>query len=220
MNNTIVVKGVGNACTAPDSVVITIDLEALDRDYQKAMELGAKNIDSLTKSLVAAGFDKKAIKTTHFDVRAKYDSHRAKDGTYYDTFAGYEVNHVLKLQFDFSTKKLAKALGAIGVSTADPVFRIRFTVKDPSAVSDEMLKSATENARHKAEILCAASGKELGELLSIDYNWGEINVYSKTRYDMSEACVPKAMRCCVEDIDIEPEDIETSDTATFVWEIK
>lgn len=72
MKRTIVVKGVGKACTAPDSVVITMELEALDRDYQKAMELGAKNIDSLTESLVAVGFDKKAIKTTNFDVCTKY----------------------------------------------------------------------------------------------------------------------------------------------------
>lgn len=221
MERTIVVKGVGKACTAPDSIVITMDLKTLDKDYQTALKLGIKKIDELTGSLVNAGFDKKDIKTTDFDVSTKYDSHRAKDGTYYDTFAGYEVSHSLKLQFDFDTKKLAKALGAIGTSEASPMFKIRFTVKDPSAVSEEMLKSATENARRKAEILCAASGEELGNLLSINYNWGEINVYSNTRYDLDAVCAPKAVLCsCVEDIDIEPDDIETSDSATFVWEIK
>lgn len=219
MNKTIVVKGVGKACTSPDSIVITMELESINQDYLSAMQIGAKSVEDLTKSLVNVGFDKKDIKTTNFDVSVKYDSHRKKDGEYYETFAGYEVSHDLKLQFDFDSKKLSAALSAIGSCSAKPMFRIRFTVKDPSAISDEMLKNATENARHKAETLCSASGKELGELLSIDYNWGEINVYSNTRYDMDEMCVMSAIPFGHISMDIEPEDIETSDSATFVWEI-
>lgn len=81
-----------------------------------------------------------------------------------------------------------------------------------------MLRSATINAKRKAEILCEASGVELGQLLAIDYNWGELDIYSHTRYDMADECLaaPKMMSS----IEIEPDDIETSDTATFVWEIK
>lgn len=57
-------------------------------------------------------------------------------------------------------------------------------------------------------------------LLSIDYNWGELNVYSNTRYDMAEDCLVAPMMARCAEIDIEPDDIDISDTATFVWEIK
>ena len=96
---------------------------------------------------------------------------------------------------------------------------IRFTVKDPSAISEELLRAATKNARQKAEILCEASGVKLGELKSIDYNWGEINVYSNTRNDMDDECLAMPMMRGAS-IDFEPDDIEAGDTVTFVWEIE
>ena len=78
--------------------------------------------------------------------------------------------------------------------------------------------SATENAKTKAEILCKASGNELGQLLSIDYNWGELNVTSKTRYSMGDSIRPSLAKSVT--VDIEPDDINVSDTVTFTWEIK
>ena len=99
-----------------------------------------------------------------------------------------------------------------------PQLTIAFTVKDATAINEEMLRSATVNAKRKAEILCEASNVKMGQLLSIDYNWGELNIYSNTRYDMAEDCMP--MMAMPKSIDIEPDDIDVSDTATFVWEIQ
>ena len=96
---------------------------------------------------------------------------------------------------------------------------IAFTVKDPSAVNKKLLKSATINAREKAEILCEASNVALGDLLAIDYNWGELNVVSRTEYMLDEKCLAMPMGAMA-DMDIEPDDIDVSDTATFVWEIR
>ena len=50
------------------------------------------------------------------------------------------------------------------------------TVKNPARVSEELLISATENAKTKAEILCKASGNALGQLLNIDYNLSLIHI--------------------------------------------
>ena len=90
-------------------------------------------------------------------------------------------------------------------------------MKDSSAVCGELLKSAVKNAKEKAEILCSASGVKLGELVSIDYNWGEIDLYSDTNYEVGDRFMAKA--ACLSNIDIQPDDIKTSDTATLVWEI-
>ncbi|MCD8395996.1 MAG: hypothetical protein LUD12_02195 [Lachnospiraceae bacterium] len=68
------------------------------------------------------------------------------------------------------------------------------------------------------EILCEASGIELGQLLNIDYNWGELNIFSRTQYMDEEDCINYAAEPNA--IDIEPDDIDVSDTATFTWEIK
>lgn len=213
---TITVKGIGAVSVKPDLIVLRLSMETAEYEYDAAMKTAAEKIDFLNKVLEAAGFEKKSAKTADFRVRADYDRRNDGKGNYTSVFMGYKCRHELKIEFDFDTKRLAKALSEISKCIAKPEISIDFTVKDSSAVSGELLKAAVKNAREKAEILCAASGAKLGELLSIDYNWGELHLYSATDYDVEGKCL---MSCAADDMDIEPEEIKARDTATFAWEI-
>lgn len=213
---TITVKGIGAVSVKPDLIVLRLSMETAEYEYDAAMKAAAEKIDFLNKALEAAGFEKKSAKTADFRVRADYDRLNDGKGNYTSVFMGYKCRHELKIEFDFDTKRLAKALSEISKCIAKPEISIDFTVKDSSAVSGELLKAAAKNAREKAEILCAASGAKLGELLSIDYNWGELHLYSATDYDVEGKCM---MLGAADDMDIEPEEIKARDTATFEWEI-
>lgn len=212
---TITVKGTGTASAKVDYVEISLSLEAVDKSYEEAMTLASTHIEMLTESLVSAGFKKEDLKTTFFNVSTEYRNVKDKYENYKQIFVGYKVNHHLKLSFDFSTERLSTALSAISSSRVDPRFSIDFTVKNPDEINEEMLRSATENALRKAEVLCMAAGHKLGELQCIDYNWGELDIYSETRY-MNE--MPGKKACC-SPIDFVPEDINISDSVKFVWEI-
>lgn len=213
---TITVKGIGAVSVKPDLIVLRLSMETAEYEYDEAMKAAAEKIDFLNKALEAAGFEKKSAKTADFRVRADYDRLNDGKGNYTSVFMGYKCRHELKIEFDFDTKRLAKALSEISKCIAKPEISIDFTVKDSSAVGGELLKAAVKNAREKAEILCAASGAKLGELLSIDYNWGELHLYSATDYDVEDKCM---MLGAADDMDIEPEEIKARDTATFAWEI-
>lgn len=213
---TITVKGIGAVSVKPDLIVLRLSMETAEYEYDAAMKAAAEKIDFLNKALEAAGFEKKSAKTADFRVRADYDRLNDGKGNYTSVFMGYKCRHELKIEFDFDTKRLAKALSEISKCIAKPEISIDFTVKDSSAVGGELLKAAVKNAREKAEILCAASGAKLGELLSIDYNWGELHLYSATDYDVEGKCM---MPGAADDMDIEPEEIKARDTATFAWEI-
>lgn len=213
---TITVKGIGAVSVKPDLIVLRLSMETAEYEYDAAMKAAAEKIDFLNKALEAAGFEKKSAKTADFRVRADYDRLNDGKGNYTSVFMGYKCRHELKIEFDFDTKRLAKALSEISKCIAKPEISIDFTVKDSSAVSGELLKAAVKNAREKAEILCAASGAKLGELLSIDYNRGELHLYSATDYDVEGKCM---MLGAADDMDIEPEEIKARDTATFAWEI-
>lgn len=114
---------------------------------------------------------------------------------------------------------LAKVISSIANCGAQPEISIAFTVKAPERISEKLLINATENAKTKAEILCKASGSTLGQLLNSDYNWGELNVYSRTSYDVEDCIQPlMAMSKCAAP-EIEPDDIDVSDTVAFTWEI-
>ena len=52
-----------------------------------------------------------------------------------------------------------------------------------------------------------------------DYHWGELHLYSPTRYEMEAACLMKISAAPTAK-DIEPDDIDVSDSVTFVWEIR
>lgn len=217
MAKTITVKGVGKATVKPDQVEIRLTLSTKDKVYEKSMSIAAEQIDSLKTAFEKAGFGEGSLKTTNFDIRTVYDSVRDRDRNYISVFSGYECTHNLKLVFDFDTKRLSAALGAIADSRVNPKINIDFTVKNPAAVNELILQDAAANAKRKAEILCAASGVKLGELVCIDYNWGEITYISQAKYAMEDCIMSAAASPC--DIDIDPDDIDAGDTATFVWEI-
>lgn len=218
MSKTITVKGIGKVSARPDYVILIMKLEAKDKEYDKAMEMAAGQLNQLNDCLARIGFEKENVKTTDFNVKTDYDSRKDRQGNYQRIFSGFVCSHQLKLSFDFDMKKLSRALAAVADCLMHPELSIKFTVRDPAAVNDALLREAAINAKKKAELLCEASGVKLGQLLAIDYNWGELNIYSDTRYEMEERCLCEAP-VYTASIDIEPEDINVSDTATFVWEI-
>lgn len=220
MPRTITVKGIGKVSAKPDYVVLSMSLQSKDMDYDRAMVLASQHIQHLTETICAIGFEKSDLKTTRFNVGTDYNNIKDRNGNYHKEFAGYVISHNLKLEFDFNMEKLSQALAAIAGCLSHPELSIAFTVKDTTAINEEMLRSATANAKRKAEILCKASGVELGQLLTIDYNWGELDIFSHTQYGLSDDCLYEAAPSMARSIDIEPDDIDVSDTATFVWEIK
>lgn len=217
MERTIVVKGIGRTTTKPDLTVLTMDLDATDFEYDRAIELASEQIGSLFEALMGAGFERSELKTTDFSIDTEYESYKDIRGNYQRKFVGYKVKHKLVLRFKMDMKKLSNAIGAMAKCKSMPEFSIAFTVEDPTAVCDELLRSAAENAKRKADILCESSGARLGKLLNINYNWTEINLYSETRYLAQETC--EEASAPMDFSDIEPDDIRAADNATFTWEI-
>ncbi len=217
MERLITVKGIGNVNVKPDLIIINMELVSHKYDYEETMKLATDSVSKLEKAIEEAGFNKKELKTTSFNIRTSYKSYYDENKNYKNKFDGYICEQGLKLQFDLDMQVLSKVLTAITKSGVEPRLNIRFSVKDKEKVNEELLINATENARRKAEVLAKASKVNLGKLVTINYNWSEVGIYSKTTYEMEnkslvmeEAYAPN----------IEPDDIELSDTATFVWEIK
>ncbi len=214
---TITVKGVGKASVSPDLIVVSMNLETKEKEYDQTMESAATKIELLNQALEQIGFAKNAVKTTGFHVRTDYENVKDEDGTYRTVLKGYVCNHNLKVEFDFDTKRLAQVLSTVSLCMAKPELSVLFTVKDPAAVRTLLLKSAAKNAQKTAKVLCAAAGSKLGEITSIDYHWKDTNASSETDYRIGNRCLAKA--ACLSSIDITPEDIDVSDEATFTWEI-
>ena len=217
---TIIVKGTGKVSAKPDYIILSMNIEVKSKTYDLAMSEAAERIKKLQAAAVCVGYCKEDLKTTSFHVQTRYENVKDWRGNYKQEFAGYACTYRLKLAFDFDSKQLAKVISAIAGCGVKPELKIAFTVRNPAKISEELLINATENAKTKAEILCQASGNTLGQLLNIDYNWGELHLFSRTRYDV-EDCIQPLMttsRCAAPEI--EPDDINVSDTVAFTWEIQ
>ena len=217
MSRTIAVKGVGSLRVKPDYVVIGLELETKDEVYERAMALSSEQIEELALALEKAGFKKEDLKTTSFQVRADYRGEQNEKGVYVQIFDGYVCRSGMKLSFDLDMARLGETMSAIGSCRAKPELNISFTVREPEAVNSRLLKAAADNARGKAELLCAASGVTLGQLQRIEYDWSDVRAFSRTAVSADRAAMPmmkNAFRA-----DMTPEEIELSDSAAFIWEI-
>ena len=213
MDRTITVKGSAKLSLRPDYVVITMNLTAEDKNYDAAMEQANDRLENLRDSLEAIGYDRKALKTTNFNVSTEYDFQNDQRGNGRRVFRGYACSHDLKLALDFDAARLGETLSAITGCEATPDLNVRFTVKDSDAVSDALLRLASDNALRRAKVLASASGVELGQLVRVYYSWGDRDFVSPTAF------AGGMLRNAKASMDFTPEDIDVNDQATFVWEI-
>ncbi len=115
---------------------------------------------------------------------------------------------------------MGKVLYALVNCPVKPEFRLSYTVSNHEATKNELLGKAVTDARDKAYVLTQAVGVTLKEIQSIDYSWGEIDFEYRpmNRMLMANECMAPTETASY-DMDIEPDDIEVTDTVTVIWEI-
>ena len=218
---TIRVTGKGQIKVHPDRTRLTMTLEGLYPEYADTLRHSSEDTEYLKDVLAPFGFERTDLKTLRFDVNTEFESYKDK-GIYKQRSIGYKFEHVLKVEFDSDNTRLGKVLYALANCALRPEFRISYTVKDPEAAKNELLGKAVSDAKEKAAVLTSAAGVALKDIQSIDYSWGEINFEYRP---MGKAMLMEDAMCapCADggsyDMNMEPDDIEVSDTVTVIWEV-
>lgn len=202
----------------PDTTSLRITFGGIYKDYEETVRQSAEKTKILREAIEKSGLPGEALKTKDFSIQSEYESYRDYNNDYKKRFLGYKFYHKTQIQFPKDNKMLGRILYELSLCSVKVEFSIDYTVKDKDAVKKEVIKRAVENSREKAEIMAIAAGVSLGEVQSIDYSWGEIDIRTspvdKLEVRKSYALEPSY------DIDIEPDDIDLADTVTMVWEIK
>ena len=217
---TIRVTGKGQLKVKPDTTRITMTLEGRYPEYSETLRHSSEDTEVLKDVLSGFGFDRSDLKTLNFSVDTEYESYREREA-YKQRFVGYRFSHVMKVEFPSDNQRLGRILYALANCNVSPEFRISYTVKDPEATKNALLGKAVADAKEKASVLTQAGGVMLKSIQNIDYSWGEIDFeYSPMdRMLGAKACKP-LMATQSYDMDIEPDDIDVSDTVTIIWEIE
>lgn len=214
---TIRVTGKGSVSVKPEITCLKITFEGVYKDYEETVRQSAEKTKLLREAIEKSGLPGEDLKTKDFSIDSEYERYRDHNDDYRRRFIGYKFYHRTEIQFPNDNKLLGRLLYELSVCSVKVEFSIDYTVKDKDAVKREVLKRAVENSRLKAEIMTTAAGVKLGEVQSIDYSWGEIEIRTSP-VDMFEigSCKMESSY----DIDIEPDDIDVTDTVTIIWEIK
>lgn len=216
MERTIHVTGKGLLKIRPDMTRISISLTDVCKEYAETLERSATDSEALRTVLLPLGFAREDLKTLNFNVDAEYESYRDRS-EYKQRFVGYRFRHEMKLEFPSDNALLGKVLYALAHAPVSPEFRIGYSVKDREAAKNRLLAAAVADAKEKAAVLTKAAGVAMQELLTIDYSWGEIEFTSRPVNRML-ACKAESPDAAY-DLDIEPDDIEVSDTVTLTYRI-
>ncbi|MCK6130338.1 SIMPL domain-containing protein [Parvimonas micra] len=217
MQRTIRVKGKSKISIKPDMIRLDIIANEVCKEYDEVIEKSALCSKKIKEIVKKSGLNDKELKTVKFDVDSKYESYRDKDGNYKSRLVGFQYTQKFYIQFPNDNLQLGKILYELSHYDVNVEFSIKHTVKDITAVKNELLTKAVQDSKNKAVILSKASGVMLGDIINIDYSWGEIEIYSEPiqNYCLAENTISEPYN-----IDIEADDIDVQDTVTIVWEIK
>ena len=216
---TIHVTGKGQLKLKPDTTRITMTLEGIYPEYSDTLQHSSEDTEALRDLLSGFGFARSDLKTLSFGIDTEYESYREQE-VYKQRFLGYRFRHQLKVEFPSDNQRLGRILYALSNGAVSPEFRLSYTVSDPEAARNELLGKAVQDAKEKAAVLSRAAGVSLRCIESIDYSWGEIDIEYRPVDNMLRAKAAQPLMAASYTMDIEPDDIELSDTVTVVWEIE
>ncbi len=219
MDRTIKVTGTGSLSVKPDTTVLHIQLQGSEKKYEAACAKAAEAGAQIGRAFAALGFAEDELKTVSFSVNTRQEGYTDKNGVYRTRQAGYEFYQELKLSFAADNERLSQCLTVLAKAECSPLFHIEYTVKNPESAKNRLLALAVKDSEKKAKILAKAAGKTLGDVLFMDYSWGQMNLSVRPMMNFARE---KSMAMCEDAIavNVTPEDIRIEDTVTVLWELK
>ena len=215
---TIKITGIGTASISPNQIELRFNLQTIDFNYNISIEKHDFKLNEFNRVLKELGFKKEDLKTSYFNVSPKYRNTKTPNGDYKEEFEGYLINHSLILIFDYNMDLLDRIINKLTTSNINPRLSINFTIKEKEEFKNIILENACCDARKKAEILARACNQRILGIISIDYSFANIHLYSSTRYE--ESYENHKFKGTSIGNNITPTDIESQENVTFVFEIE
>ena len=220
MTRTIKVTGKSNVKASPDYTRISLTLSDTLKEYDACLAKSVEDMNIIVECIKYFGFERSELKTSSFEIDRKMQSYRDKYDNWKERFLGYEYTENVNFTFKNDNVRLGKILYALAHLPIIPEISISYFCSDVETIKNQLLELAIKDAKKKAELLTNASGVKLCEILDIDYSWINVTLES----DDMKLCPTGALEDCCEkaayDVDIDPDDISTSDSVRITFRIE
>ena len=182
----IVVNGTGEVRVSADTAVISLGVNARDKDVLKAQQKVNETIAAIRAALVGQGVKEENINTDFINIYPLYDY-----STDQEQLAAYDASSTLAIRIT-DMESVGALIDVCFAAGANTLNGISFSASDTEEAKTEAMKKAVADTKKKAEILAEASGLKItgieviseGGVYSYQNNVG--NVYTKGMDDIVE----------------------------------
>ena len=160
----VVVDGQGSAAAAPDVAHLMLGVETVGTTAKEATDVNSTAMQAVITAVKAQNVAAKDIQTTNFSINPVYA--QPKSNTDQPKITGYRVaNTVAVTVQDVSTT--SKILDAAVQAGANSSVGVSFGIKDTTALQQQALTAAVQQAQSKADAIAKAAGLKLTGVYSV-----------------------------------------------------
>lgn len=195
---------------APDRAFVTVGVEARAPQTVTAREKVAVAMTAIQRALKALGIPETAIRTSALNVAQDWEF--LPQGR--RNLRGYVVSNQIEVRVDDIAAVTAVIDDSI-TAGANVIHGVRWDVKDRASLEREALQRAYADARARAEVIAAASGRKLGAVFAAQESRpGQV---SPRMYSANAGVAGMAEAVRVTDMPISPGQIDIRSTVTVSW---
>lgn len=157
------VTGSATVTLAPDTVTIRLGVNTKDQNVQTAQQQNAQIMEAVKQAIFALGVEEKDVITDYFNVYNTTDY--GTDGQPKKEY--FVIEHMLRVTVR-DLNQVGAVLDAAVNAGANQSSGIEFSSSKANEAYQKALARAVEDAAMKAQIMAAAAGKQLGDLLEME----------------------------------------------------
>ena len=157
------VTGSATVTLAPDTVTIRLGVNTKDQNVQTAQQQNAQIMETVKRAIFALGVEEKDVITDYFNVNNTTDY--SADGQPKKEY--FVIEHMLRVTVR-DLNQVGAVLDAAVNAGANQSSEIEFSSSKANEAYQKALARAVEDAAMKAQIMAAAAGKQLGDLLEME----------------------------------------------------
>ena len=182
----ITVKGTGEVRVSADMAVISLGVNARDKDVLTAQQKVNESIAAIRQALIDHGVKEENINTEFINIYAIYDYNNDQE-----QLAAYNASSTLAIRVT-DMESVGTLIDICFAAGANTLNGISFSASDTEEANTEALKKAVADATKKAEIMAESAGLKITgiEVISeggvVSYENSVGNVYAKG-FEMSES---------------------------------
>ena len=182
----LIVQGSSTITLTADYASLNLGVNTKGATVEEAHSANNAVMEKIIAAIKEQGVEDKDIVTSSFNVYPiyNYEYNKLSDT---ETVSGYQVDNMLMVTVrDIS--KVSQIMDAAMASGANQSYGINFGSSKQAQAYDTALQEAVKEGIRKAELLAAASGKKLGELVKMEEKENSYSTYAPSaKYEVADA---------------------------------